>query len=167
MIDKNDENSYYNNTIMKYMTQPHLPEFENLIYLQYFERYSIIPSSPSSTNRQIYQDDLNNYIVKRSKEIIIKYRFFKIEDGELYFYQQLLLKVLTISEYSIIPSSPSSTNRQIYQDDLNNYIVKRSKEIIIKYRFFKIEDGELYFYQQLLLKVLTISELDYKIKGCK
>ncbi|RHZ45957.1 hypothetical protein Glove_641g5 [Diversispora epigaea] len=91
IIDENDENLYYDDTIMKYMAQPHLPEFENLTYPQYFERYSITPSSPLSTNRQIYRDDLNNYIVKRSKEIIIRYRFLKIEDSELYFYQQLLL----------------------------------------------------------------------------
>ncbi|RHZ87537.1 hypothetical protein Glove_33g284 [Diversispora epigaea] len=102
MIDEtlveNDENPYYDDTIMKYMAQPHLPEFENLTYPQYFERYSITPLSSALTNRQIYQDDLNNYIVKRSKEIIIKYRFLKIEDGKLYFYQQLLLKVPTRSE---------------------------------------------------------------------
>ncbi|RHZ86267.1 hypothetical protein Glove_53g75 [Diversispora epigaea] len=93
MIDENDENPYYDDTIMKYMLRPLLLEFDNLTYLQYFEKYSISPSSPPSTPRQIFRDQLNNYVIKCSKEIIIRYRFLKIEDGELYFYQQLLLNV--------------------------------------------------------------------------
>ncbi|EXX78897.1 uncharacterized protein OCT59_016939 [Rhizophagus irregularis] len=39
----------------------------------------------------------------------------------------------------------------------------RSKEIIIRHRFLRIEDGELFFYQQLLLNVPAKSEADYKI----
>ncbi|RHZ77740.1 hypothetical protein Glove_173g25 [Diversispora epigaea] len=64
MIDENDENPYYDDTITKYMLRPLLPEFNNLTYLQYFEKYSISPSSPPLTSH-----------------------------GELYFYQQLLLNV--------------------------------------------------------------------------
>jgi hypothetical protein len=74
MIDENDDNPYYDDTITKYMHRPLLPEFDNLTYLQYFERYSISPSPLLSTSRQIFRDQLNNYVVKRSKEIIIRYR---------------------------------------------------------------------------------------------
>lgn len=42
MIDKDDDNPYYDDTIMKYMSRPHLPEFNDLLYPQYFECYSII-----------------------------------------------------------------------------------------------------------------------------
>jgi len=86
MIDDDDENPYYDDTIMKYMLRPRTPEFDNITYSQYFERYSIIPSPPTTTSRIIYRDDLNNYVIKRSKDIIVRYRFLKIEDGELYFY---------------------------------------------------------------------------------
>ncbi|CAB4412311.1 unnamed protein product [Rhizophagus irregularis] len=105
MIEEDDENPYYDDNIMKYMSRPHLPEFNNLTYPQYFEKYSITPSSPTSTSRQIYRDNLGNYIVKRSKEIVTRYRFLKIEDGELYFYQQLLLKIPARdeSDYKIRP----------------------------------------------------------------
>ena len=129
MIDENDENPYYDDTIMKYMARPHLPEFENLTYPQYFERYSITPSSPSSTNRQIYRDDLNNYIVKRSKEIIIRYRFLKIEDGELYFYQQLLLKVPTRSELNY-RNGPNETYREKFLSLFPNYLTELQNQII-------------------------------------
>jgi len=98
MIEEDDKNPYYDNTITKYMSRPHTPEFENLTYPQYFERYSISPSQPITRSRPIHRDDLNNYVIKRSKDIITRYRFLKIEDGESYFYQQLLLKIPTRSE---------------------------------------------------------------------
>ena len=37
MIDEDDENPYYDNTITKYMSRPLFPEFDNLTYSQYFE----------------------------------------------------------------------------------------------------------------------------------
>ena len=106
MINEDDENPYYDDTIMKYMSRPQHPEFNNLTYSQYFEKYSITPSPPSSTSQTIYRDELRNYVVKRSKEIIVRYRFLKIEDGELYFYQQLLLNVPARNEldYKITPN---------------------------------------------------------------
>ncbi|RGB28478.1 hypothetical protein C1646_767781 [Rhizophagus diaphanus] len=105
MIDKDNDNPYYDDTIMKYMSRPQLPEIDQLTYPQYYERYSITPSSPDTTPHQIYHDSLNNYVVKRSKEIIIRHRFLRIEDGELFFYQQLLLNVPVRSEadYKITP----------------------------------------------------------------
>ncbi|CAG8841747.1 6060_t:CDS:2, partial [Gigaspora margarita] len=60
---ENDENPYYDDTIVKYMHCPSTPEFENLTYPQYFEQYSITPSRPL-TLRTIHRDQLNNYIIK-------------------------------------------------------------------------------------------------------
>src|ERR1043165_1321839 len=98
MIEEDDKNPYYDDTITKYMSCPYIPEFENLIYPQYFERYSISPSQPTTRLRPIHRDDLNNYVIKQSKNIITRYCFLKIEDGESYFYQQLLLKIPTRNE---------------------------------------------------------------------
>ncbi|PKY12567.1 hypothetical protein RhiirB3_518103 [Rhizophagus irregularis] len=78
MIDDDDDNPY---TIMKYMARPHLQEFENLTYFQYFQRYLITPSPPATT-RQAFRDDLNNYVFKRSKEIITRHRFLRVEDAQ-------------------------------------------------------------------------------------
>ncbi|CAG8534965.1 12161_t:CDS:2 [Rhizophagus irregularis] len=106
MLEEEDTNPFYDDTIMKYMSRPHLPEFETLTYPQYFEKYSITPSRPVASRRTVYQDDLRNYVVKRTKEIIVRYRFLKIEDGELYFYQQLLHNVpaRNESDYKITPN---------------------------------------------------------------
>ncbi|CAG8805574.1 5343_t:CDS:2, partial [Gigaspora margarita] len=81
MIDENNENPYYNDTIMKYMHRPLNPEFENLTYPQYFEQYSIIPSQ-STTSYPIYRDQLQNYIIKRTKKIMIRYRYLKLENAQ-------------------------------------------------------------------------------------
>ena len=51
----------------------------------------------------------------------------------------------------------------MYHNKLQNYIVKWLKEIVVKYQFLKIEDGELYFYQQLLLNLPAKSENDFRI----
>jgi hypothetical protein len=51
MIDDDDDNPYYDDTIMKYMSRPHLTEFDNLTYFQYFEQYSITPSPPRTTQQ--------------------------------------------------------------------------------------------------------------------
>ena len=122
MLEEDDDNLYYDDTIMKYMSRPHSPEFETLTYPQYFERYSVTPSHPT-TSRPIYQDDLHNYVVKCAKEIIIRYQFLKIEDGEPYFYQQLLQNVPARSE-SDYKATPDTSYRErflsLFPDFLND-----------------------------------------------
>ncbi|CAG8804103.1 1728_t:CDS:1, partial [Gigaspora rosea] len=126
MIDESDENPYYDDSIMKYMHRPLISEFENLTYPQYFEQYSITPSRPT-TPRSIYRDQLQNYVVKRTKEIIIRYRYLTIEDGELYFYQQLLLNYPARSEADY-KTTPDQTYRDkflsLFPDFLNNLQTK-------------------------------------------
>ncbi|GES95913.1 AAA family ATPase [Rhizophagus clarus] len=104
---ENDKNPHYDDNIMKYMARPHLSEFNNLTYPQYFERYSIILTQPAHTLHQIYYDRLGNYVLKCSKEIVTRYQFLKIEDGKPYFYQQLLLRIPARNEsnYKITSNS--------------------------------------------------------------
>ncbi|CAG8557423.1 21454_t:CDS:2, partial [Gigaspora rosea] len=111
MIEENDEYPYYDDTIVKYMSQPTSPEFDNITYPNYFEKYSITPSLPSSTSHPIYRDNLSNYITKHNKEILTRYHFLKIENGELYFYQQLLLNVPERNEYDY-KTTPDSTYKE-------------------------------------------------------
>ncbi|CAG8831045.1 24731_t:CDS:2, partial [Gigaspora margarita] len=76
----NDENPYYDDTIMKYMHRPLTPEFENLTYPQYFEQYSITSSRPS----------------------------IPCTIHQLYFYQQLLLNHPARSE-TVYKTNPNQT----------------------------------------------------------
>ncbi|CAG8811308.1 20155_t:CDS:2, partial [Gigaspora rosea] len=76
MIEENDEYPYYDDTIVKYMSQPNFSEFDNITYPNYFEKYLITPHHPVQILIQ---------------SIVTTYE-------ELYFYQQLLLKVPTRNE---------------------------------------------------------------------
>ncbi|CAG8814379.1 2748_t:CDS:2, partial [Gigaspora margarita] len=91
MIKKDDENPYYDDTIMKYMSRPYDPDFKNLTYSQYFEKYSVTPSPPAPTQCYIYH-------------------------GEPYFYQQLLLKVpaRNESDYKITSNVSLALNENIF-----------------------------------------------------
>ncbi|CAG8808968.1 44285_t:CDS:2, partial [Gigaspora margarita] len=77
IIEEDDKNLYYDDIVIKYMSHPYGLDFENLTYSQYFKKYLIIPSPLALT----------------------QYR-------EPYFYQQLLLKVLSKnkSDYKITPN---------------------------------------------------------------
>ncbi len=69
------------------MSRPTEGVFDQITYPQYFEQYIIQKTRPASnTRRDVYRDQLGNYIIKRTKPIIVRYRFLKITDGELYFY---------------------------------------------------------------------------------
>ncbi len=41
LIEKDGENSFYNNIIMKYIIYFYIFEFDNLIYFKYFKKYTI------------------------------------------------------------------------------------------------------------------------------
>src|SRR3954465_10605745 len=72
--------------------------FDQITYPDYFENYIIQKNRPVNTKRNVYQDQLGNYIIKKTKPIIVRYRFLKVTDGELYFYQLLLKSIPTRSE---------------------------------------------------------------------
>ncbi|CAG8558486.1 12506_t:CDS:1 [Ambispora leptoticha] len=130
IIDEDDENPYYDDTITKYISRPHDSEFENLTYLQYFEKYSITPSQPAPMSRQIYRDDLSNYVVKRTKELLTRYRFLNIEDRELYFYQQLLLNFPARDE-SDYKLSPNRTYRDKFLSFFPDFLTNLQNQTTI------------------------------------
>ncbi|CAG8730066.1 4545_t:CDS:2 [Gigaspora margarita] len=121
-IYENNKNPYYDDTIMKYMHRPLNPESENLTYPQYFEQYSITPFQPT-TSYSIYCDQLQNYVIKHTKEIMVRYYYFKLKDGKLYFYQQLLLNYPTRSETVYKPTANQTYRAKflsLFPDFLNN-----------------------------------------------
>ena len=128
MIEDDNDNPYYDDAIMKYLSRPHIIEFENLTYFQYFERYSTTPSQPVTTSRLVHRDELQNYVVKRSKEIVVRYRFLKIEDGELYFYQRLLLNLPARSENDF-RISPNGTYREKFLQLYPNFLTDMQNQV--------------------------------------
>ncbi|CAG8532774.1 101_t:CDS:2, partial [Gigaspora margarita] len=130
MINEDDKNPYYDDTIKKYMFYPHTSEFENLTYSEYFEKYLITLSSFTSSSYPIYRDNLSNYSIKCNKNILIRYQFLTIEDNELYFYQKLLLNIPARNE-SDYKSRPNGTYKE--NSYLISLILKKITKSIFNY----------------------------------
>jgi PIF1-like helicase len=98
LLINEDDDPYFKDPVEKYMNRPTDNIFDQITYPNYFENYIIQKNRPVNTRRNVYQDQLGNYIIKRTKPIIVRYRFLKVTDGELYFYQLLLKSIPTRSE---------------------------------------------------------------------
>ena len=63
---------------------------------------------------------------------------------------------------NFINQNKQPTNRIYYIDKKNWYVRKRQKEILVHFQYLIIQHSELFFYQQLLLKLPAQSENDLK-----
>jgi len=90
-IDDDEEDPYWKDPIDKYFSRPHNDTFDNLTYPDYFKNYRLLTKAPSTP--QVHEDDFGYYVVKRSSPILVRFRYLKIQDGEHFFYQQLLLSL--------------------------------------------------------------------------
>src|SRR6185437_11406930 len=91
-ISDDDDDPYWKDYIEKYFARPHGEEFESITYPDYFKNYRLqTKSPPASSHSRIYKDNLNYYVIKRKNPIIVRYKYLKPQDGDTYFYQQLLL----------------------------------------------------------------------------
>jgi hypothetical protein len=97
LINENDDNPYWKNHIEKYFDRPEEEEFTNLTYPEYFQYYEVTITQPN-TNRPVYVDRLGNYVVKRTIPKLVRFRHLKLHDGQLFFYQKLLLEIPCRSE---------------------------------------------------------------------
>jgi hypothetical protein len=95
-----EEDPYWKDTIEKYFARPHTEQFDNIIYPDYFKNYTISTKRPS--NGEIYRDDLNYYVIKRRSPLVVRYRYLKVQNGESFFYQQLLLTMPCRSESELL-----------------------------------------------------------------
>lgn len=120
LLINEDDDPYFKDTIEKYMNRPIDPIFNQVTYFKYFEEYIIQKKIPTNTRRIIYQDQLGNYVIKRTKPIIVRHRFLKITDGELYFYQLLLKNTPVRSENEL--KANYSTYRDRYTSMFPNII---------------------------------------------
>ena len=99
-ISDDDDDPYWKDAIEKYFARPHNEQFDNMTYPDYFRNYRLL--TKNSSNNNFYKDDLNYYVIKRNFPLLIRYRYLKIQDGEKYFYQQLLLSIPCRSENELL-----------------------------------------------------------------
>lgn len=142
LLEHDDNHPFWNDTINKYFSRPHIPMFESLTYEEYFRRYTI--ASTCSTRNQFWMDDLGNYVTARKEEILIRFRHIRIAEGDPYFYQLLLRSHPWRSESAIrgnhatyrdhyLTLHPEET--EAMRNELTTYLAQRSAE-----RFSHFED---------------------------
>jgi hypothetical protein len=85
-----DSSDIYKTTQLEYYcNRPEDDVFDDITIIHYFERYEIffnLKTIPIKRRTPLYRDKFNNYVVKRNKEIVIRYRYLQIFDGEDFFF---------------------------------------------------------------------------------
>ncbi|GBC07669.1 hypothetical protein RclHR1_07600008 [Rhizophagus clarus] len=103
--------SVQKNTIEKYFAHSHNEQFNNITYPDYFKNYTLSTKRPSSS--EVYRDNLNYYVIKRTFPLVVHYRHLKVKNGESFFYQQLLLTMPCRSENELLGSYTSYRERYL------------------------------------------------------
>jgi PIF1-like helicase/Helitron helicase-like domain at N-terminus len=123
-ISDDEEDPYWKDLIEKYFARPHTDEFNHITYPNYFKNYTLSTKRPSN-NRTIYQDELNYYVTKRSTPLVTRYRHLKVQNGESFFYQQLLLTTPCRSERELLGNYTSYREKYLslhpdFQSSIHN-----------------------------------------------
>ena len=111
LVESDDIDPYYENAIEKYFERPDEHEFDNITYPKYFQKYKIISSIPQ--NQTYWRDKKNRIIIKRKKEILVRFQYLTIKNAESFFYQQLLFNKSARSENEL--KGNHSTYRSAFQ----------------------------------------------------
>ena len=99
LINEEDDDPYWENHIEKYFNRPEEEEFTNLTYPEYFQNYEITTTKPTTKKRLVYIDkSKKNYVVKRTVPKLVRFHHLTLHDGQLFFYQKLLLEIPCRSE---------------------------------------------------------------------
>jgi hypothetical protein len=130
-ISDDDDDPYWKDAIEKYFARPHVEQFENINYPDYFRNYNLLTKKPS--NNEIYRDDFGYYIVKRATSLVIRYKYLKVQNGELFFYQQLLLSIPCRSEDELLGNCTSYRERYLnlhpdFQHSIQNSTIITAQE---------------------------------------
>ncbi|RHZ83522.1 hypothetical protein Glove_91g66 [Diversispora epigaea] len=88
LINEQFTDLYYQDAIDKYFERPIGPIFDNLTYPIYHRKFKYISNIPAQ--RDFWHDMKNRIIVKRKKEILVRFRYLTVKNAEDFFYQQLL-----------------------------------------------------------------------------
>src|ERR1044071_6595018 len=130
LINDDDDNPYWSNHIKKYFNRSTKDEFNNVTYSEYFKNYEIITSQPT-TKHTIYINNLNNYVTKRTIPKLVRFRYLKLQDGELFFYQKLLLEIPCRSEEELIGKFSTYREHWLYHhSELNETIQQITQEYL-------------------------------------
>jgi len=161
-IHEDDENPYYADAVEKYLGRPEGPQFNNIKYAEYFQRYNI----KKVRARTHPLDKFGNSVLEKTKQTLTRFRYLRIEDGEPFFYQQLLLKRAWRSEEQLRGrySSYRENFRALYpaafeQASLNAYSQSRARNLEMIDNFSRLMDNILSSINNCVLNDITAAQL--------
>jgi hypothetical protein len=161
LINEEDDDPYWKNHIEKYFNRPEEEEFTNLTYPEYFQNYEVTATKPT-TRRLFNIDRLENYVIKRNIPKLVRFRHLNLHDGELFFYQKLLLELPCRSEEELL--SHFSTYREhwlSYHPEFNETLQQvtqdylRSQQLKLDSQFSQILDTLINNLQPILPSSIT------------
>ncbi len=101
IILSDNENPYWDDAIDKYLKRPRNTIFNEITYPKYHQQYQIY-TKLTNPNRQHWIDLNGYYVVKRQKEILVRFHYTTVDSGEEFFYQQLLLRFPFYDEVELL-----------------------------------------------------------------
>jgi DNA replication protein DnaC len=107
-IERNPDDPYYPDSLVKYFNRPIGPSFESLKYPEYFQQF-VIQTQRRSTQklnveigaREEWRDQRGYYVYRRQRRQLTRSPFRRLADGEAFFYALLLEKNSWRSEKEI------------------------------------------------------------------
>jgi len=85
IILENEENPYWDDAIDKYLKRPQNNIFNEITYPKYHQQYQI-SFKLTNPNKQYWIDLNGRYVIKRQKDILVRFHHISIESGEEFFY---------------------------------------------------------------------------------
>jgi hypothetical protein len=131
-ISEEDDDPYWKDHVEKYFARPHAELFESMTYPQYFANYRLSAKHPGAQTA-IYVDDFGYFVTERSSPIIVRFRYLTLNDGEPYFYQQLLQNISCRNEQDLLDGCSSYREHFLkihpqFQDILDTYNASTRQE---------------------------------------
>ena len=107
-----DEKPYFDDAIDKYFERPNEQPFQNITYPDYFCNYNI-GNKPPGPNSKLHwtKDQKNRYVIQRTKPLLLRFTNYRVDDGEPYFYQHLIMKYPAYNERDLLGGCKSFRER--------------------------------------------------------
>ena len=133
-ISEDDDDPYWKDLIEKYFARPHTEQFDGITYPDYFKNYTLSTKKPS--RNEFYIDDLNYYVIKRTSPLVTRHQHLKVQNGESFFYQQLLLSIPCRSEDELLGDHASYREKYLsLHPDFQNMIQNSTNTIADENRY--------------------------------
>src|SRR6185369_11191405 len=142
---KESETPYWDDAIDKYFERPRNDTFNNMTYPQYFRDYNLKTKPPAQNTKSLpwTTDQKNRYVIKRKKPVLLRFATYKINDGETFFFQHLILKIPCYSEEELL--GEHSTYRERFRTqfphqykhaitEINNTLIANKLHISTAYK---------------------------------